>query len=520
MKNKTKTIKHLISSVFIVVIMLMVPVLSVSADTKEYQVDYAEFTADLQENGDAIITENWTVTYTSGSFTRFYKEILNPDNQLEYIKDIQVQSCQINGADAEPQFNTDRNDGHYFLEKGSDRFTIHWFQHAQNETVKYKITYLVPDAVRLNESDNAAFCYRFIGVNFPVSVSDVKAIIRMPVISDTISVTLSDGEFKVEDGVMICTTSNHSGIYKINIEMNDDRFSGLGRVIDVEIPEAVTRSGDGDDSEDVMIAVGGFSVIAVIFGLIYTGIKAPARKAKKTLKKDPNCLIDAAGRLERQTIPYPWYATLSNNIIFSKEHFILLYIELFELAKIGNVELGDNGIIIHNNYRSTNDSVQDEYNLAFLNLVTETFKNYDDGNVTSITYNTIKETLDDRHVLYDFYTKLNDWNEAYEKALKNSTLYGQLENSGAMEQIKADIKLWSKVGPYFNNKVSSLDCINLIKRTGKMRTQLLSLHNISVRPGQIIFIRQQLLKLLKLFKLLQLWRRRCRLISGSNKFHM
>ena len=75
MKNRSTTVKRLVSSVFTIVIMLMIPVISVNADSMKYQADSAEFTAVLDEYGDALITEEWNITYTEGSFTRFYKEI-------------------------------------------------------------------------------------------------------------------------------------------------------------------------------------------------------------------------------------------------------------------------------------------------------------------------------------------------------------------------------------------------------------------------------------------------------------
>ena len=64
--------------------------LTAQADSKSYRTDEADFDIRFDRNGAATITESWTVTYTSGSFTRFSKDIYNPGNQLEYMPVINV----------------------------------------------------------------------------------------------------------------------------------------------------------------------------------------------------------------------------------------------------------------------------------------------------------------------------------------------------------------------------------------------------------------------------------------------
>ena len=64
--------------------------LSVNAAEKQYRIDSADFRVDLEKNGDAVITEHWTVTYEKGEFTHFYKDVYNAPNKLEYIKDLHL----------------------------------------------------------------------------------------------------------------------------------------------------------------------------------------------------------------------------------------------------------------------------------------------------------------------------------------------------------------------------------------------------------------------------------------------
>ena len=141
----------LIGAAAVLLLAVMITPLNASADDKQYQINSADFTIELETNGDAVITEEWQVQYVRGSFTRFYKDIFyDSSSQLEYIRDVQVQSCSINGREAAAQNNTDRNDGHYYLEKNAAGYTIHWFQAAENQTVQYAVTYRIPGAVKLN----------------------------------------------------------------------------------------------------------------------------------------------------------------------------------------------------------------------------------------------------------------------------------------------------------------------------------------------------------------------------------
>lgn len=139
----------------------------VSATDKEYNISNAVFTAELQENGDAIITEYWTVNYTKGDFTKFYKDIYTNLPILEQFDDIEVMSCLINGTDAIATNNTtERKENTYYFEKNSDTDTIHWFKPASNETIiHYEIKYKLTNVVK-QVDNNALFCYRFIGANF------------------------------------------------------------------------------------------------------------------------------------------------------------------------------------------------------------------------------------------------------------------------------------------------------------------------------------------------------------------
>ena len=180
---KIRKFKHISAKLVFLVTVLSVMILSLNSlsafsDDKEYEVRGAEFHVSFTENGDAIICEKWEVEFLRGQFSRFYKDIYNADNKLEYIQDIEVLDVKINDNEAAQQFSADRKDGRYFFEVSSDRYTVNWFQHAKDETVKYEITYKRENAVQINENNRAVFAFRLIGQNFPQTVGSVKTVDR------------------------------------------------------------------------------------------------------------------------------------------------------------------------------------------------------------------------------------------------------------------------------------------------------------------------------------------------------
>ncbi|MBP0987886.1 MAG: DUF2207 domain-containing protein, partial [Oscillospiraceae bacterium] len=319
-KKQIKRIQHLFAAALLLLTVLMMQPLTAFADDKQYQVDAADFNVSFTENGDACITEDWIVTYTRGSFTRFYKDIYNPNNQLEYIQDIRDEKCQINGKDAVAQNNsTERIDGNYYLEKQTDKYTIHWFQSAENESVQYHISYVIPNAVKLDEHNRAEFCYRFIGTNFPKRVSSVSASFDLLAADSTLVTTVSQGTTDCDGKLLLCTADNVDGMYKIKLDMDAGSFHSLGRIVDVQIPADLQDPDrtEGPTAKEVFTFLFGILQLLLIpAGFIFCIVmlcKIPEFKRRHNLKKNPDLLPEAAERLERMNIPYEWYTMIATS---------------------------------------------------------------------------------------------------------------------------------------------------------------------------------------------------------------
>ena len=227
-------ILHLITAAVLLITSCIILPLTAHADDKEYHVEAADFKVSFDADGKAYVTEDWTVTYTKGSFTHFYKDIYNPkDSQLELIKGIEVLDCQINGEPAIAQNNTARNSGHYYVENTNNGYTIHWFQAAQDETVRYQIRYVIPGAVRLDADGRAVYSYRFIGENFPKTVGEATVDITLPSDDASAQATSTKGNMQIQNGHVIGKALNSYGMYRIQLNMDAGAFDDLGKLSDI-----------------------------------------------------------------------------------------------------------------------------------------------------------------------------------------------------------------------------------------------------------------------------------------------
>ena len=229
-----------------------------AAEEKSYQTDAAMFDISFSESGTATVTEFWSVTYTSGSFTRFYKDFFNPGNQLEYMPDINVISCHINGVEAVATNSMDRIDNHYFFEhSSSQKYTIHWFKAAQNETVQYDITYEIPNAVKLDENNQAEYCYRLIGANFPKTVGEVNTRIHLPDSNALKKANFSSGGYDTDGNTLYSSAQNVKGVFKVRLYMDPQYFGALQRIAAVDVPVNFSEKEVSSDSSSRRVSTSG-----------------------------------------------------------------------------------------------------------------------------------------------------------------------------------------------------------------------------------------------------------------------
>ena len=438
--------KHIINFMMIITVMISVLFIRpavVHAAEKEYRVDAADFTVAFSETGEAEIKEHWIVTYENGDFTRFYKDIFNASNQLEYISDVKIAEVSINGVKCEQSQSLDRVNNHFFFEALDDRFTVHWFKAAHNETVEYDILYSIPNAVKLDENNRAEFCYRLIGENFPKTVGNVSAVVYFPKKDDTVTCSISQGEYDINSDAVYLNAGNVSGMYKLRLNMSPEGFVDLTKIIDVSVPENVQRAVDDSDSDVWFIIIVVIVILVVIvkcgFYVIIIVDELKSGKAKKYAKNNSKCFKKAADDIEASGIPLVWYLfSPFKRGLSSSNYDLLLYAGIFDLCGKGYMEVSPKGLILKEGSGMVcTDEVQNKMNDEFINLLSRLFtiSRTEDGSV--FLYETLKNEIKKKHS--DIGNAMNEWEKAYRSEIKGSQLYKEIGRASCRERVYSGV---------------------------------------------------------------------------------
>ena len=263
-----KVKKQLLKLIIVILLMFAImPVEKVYAENKEYDINKLEVNVNIDKDGNAIITENWYLDFTSGNFTRFQKDIYNPGTNLEHV-DIDKNSIKvfINDTKCEITNNTkDRKEFTYYLSTDDDITNLQWYYPTNKEQVKYTVTYKLNDAIVETDNNVAIFCYRYVGVDFDKTIEEINVLITAPDESP-ISINYSNKEY-TEAGTnpKKITVEESNNLVKINIAMDANIFNDL-RFCDLE-----TLNKENEEKKDLPIA--GilfivFFVISFIFGIL------------------------------------------------------------------------------------------------------------------------------------------------------------------------------------------------------------------------------------------------------------
>ncbi|MDD7515899.1 DUF2207 domain-containing protein [Ruminococcus flavefaciens] len=475
-KINKNSLKLLLILTAVFMVFLSVCPMHVSAENTVYYVKAADFKISFKENGDAVVYEKWNVEFVSGNFTRFYKDIYIPYDKVEYFDDIAVLDVKINGQPAEYQYGMDRIDNHYFFEKQSDRYTIHWFRHSSEETVKYEIEYCIKNAVKADDNGRALFVYRLIGTNFPKTVETVKAEIEFPNIKGDMSFSVNHGSITSQKNSAYCEASNIKGLYKISADMPRESFDSLVDINSIVLPERVvpdpparsknnsTIDISSDDFSCVFISLAPIALIILI-----SLITRPSKlKLKWKLKKDPDCFRNAASRIEASNIPYEWYCLISKNNTndIGKYFSQSFYLELFDLIKKGYIEIKETSLKISTDQSYQYDeSEMKSYDYDFIQYLYSCFDRSKLKDPNEIPYERFAEDLAFKGYS-EIYNLFAIWRSKYKTNMKKTQLYSALSKSGYLRQIKKDLDLWYKYGTYMNFNVDPCDCLGILQRTG------------------------------------------------------
>lgn len=170
--------KSIIKTMIVVYITILLTgsALNVQASEKKYcSIDSANFDIQLLENGDANITETWTVDY-EGKYSRFYKDIHSGSlTTAEKYTDSKFNYLTINGVECAYAEDLDaREDYTYSIVNQGGNTTINWYYNVEDDEVTYEANYTIENIVKETVANQAVFCYRLIGKDFTKEIDNVS----------------------------------------------------------------------------------------------------------------------------------------------------------------------------------------------------------------------------------------------------------------------------------------------------------------------------------------------------------
>ena len=206
-------------------------------------VDKVDFSAELRSNGNALITENWTVTF-SGKSDCFVREIKIPEDNFEKFNQIYDLTVSIdgNGCSEVTDSSSLVNDT-YSVEKTDDRYIIRCFIQSENETRTFSLRYVQTGVVKIY--NNRAYFYSTVSnADSNLLCRNVTVTVRTPkkCFAEDFSIVEAGSLIgQKSDGKVVFNAVNSFGLIRTGISMPSDVFnaSGLSVIVDDNTVEIV-----------------------------------------------------------------------------------------------------------------------------------------------------------------------------------------------------------------------------------------------------------------------------------------
>ena len=143
---------------FTLLFSLMIPI-NVSADNKYYSIDKLLINAEIQNNGDILVNDEFTYTF-NGDFNGIYLN-LNLNGSSGYsINNVTIED---NNGSYNLENKDDKSNNSYEIINTDDKVQIKIYSKSSNEEKKFKIEYLINSAAKKYEDFSSLYWSFYIG---------------------------------------------------------------------------------------------------------------------------------------------------------------------------------------------------------------------------------------------------------------------------------------------------------------------------------------------------------------------
>ena len=338
--------------------------LKAEAKEKSYEINNFDANVSFDYDGNAYITEKWTLTF-DGDFSRFYKDFRLYDlTTVEDFDNFSIISVKINDVPCDyigDELNDARPKYTFYFYKSGDNYTLQWNYPVEDDTVTYEVKYRLDNVVKLSEEnpENAIFCYRFVGKNFEKNIRNATITIENPGIKPIeIGYSTKKVDTTEENNNLTMQFKNSSGLVKFNLHLDSSAFSSnLYYTQDNDIEEFNSSNKGSTGGSLMVIGIIGLSLLCTLLPIILSMyLTNYGKKIYRKLKEYPNILNEFIWSLEQNGV-HP-LAVADRGVGTSQ-----IRVEIGWLLYKGNLYKQDNKLFLVN----TNNLLQEE--LRFLEVL-------------------------------------------------------------------------------------------------------------------------------------------------------
>lgn len=345
--NKRKMILKMISVFFFIISIVSVVT---GCSTKEYNINEANFLINLDNEGNANITEKWVVTY-KGNYSRFYKENYYHKLPETEFYNFNYNYSKINNQtiDLISEIKEDLNN-EFFIKSTIDGYQFEWYYKAKDETVIYEVNYDLNDVVKELNGKKAIFINRLIGLEFEKEINKISIEITGDNI-DGIKVKniTNKKNFNIEEknnSIIINNVKSHEGLLKIYLELDKDNFNNIPIIEKIDRESKYVNT--FDDYSGYLIYI--FLIVPLAGSIIS---KLITRKREKRLQnmliKNPHYFEDCLNLIEDTNASILIKYSLKDKENVNSTRKIMQF--LMSMKQKDVLGIKENIIVINNNYK-------------------------------------------------------------------------------------------------------------------------------------------------------------------------
>lgn len=335
------------SLIFVLMLVFLMPTSAFGASV--YSVDKVNYTAELRSDGSALITEEWTVTF-SGESDGFVREIIIPDENFEIYNDIHDVSVSVDGNGCSEVSATSAVSGTYSIEKTEGRYIVNCYMPSENETRTFSLRYVQTGITKLY-NEKAYYFNTVVPEDSNLLCRNVTVTVKTEknCFAEDFSI-IESGSLagQKSDGEVVFNAENSVGLIKIGLSMPASLFD----------TSVLTVIVDDNTIEYIVLAVF-CAIIVVIAGVgIYYALnykrKFRLRWEKKCRKKaHSESSYKALTGVLKKFSPARIINIVSGKTVNGADLFILTFLDLLER---GYIQASAEGFTVSEN--SDTDSIK------------------------------------------------------------------------------------------------------------------------------------------------------------------